>query len=95
MSRSGFDITPAKDGTYRKSDERGNMKVASLAFAQCGSGQASYEMGTKVGNALTSDITSQDMQNYPTLPRMTLHEHTFRLNKSCNESVRDSHVTGM
>lgn len=71
-----------------------NMKAASLAFAQCGLRQAAHETGTRVGNALTSDITSQDMQNYPTLPRMTLHEHTFRRNKSCNESVWDSHVTG-
>lgn len=71
-----------------------NMKAASLAFAQCGSGQAAYETGTGVGNALTSDIISQDIQNYPTLLRMTLHEHTFRRNKSCDESVWDSHVTG-
>lgn len=56
----------------------GNMKCASLALAQRVWGQAAYERGTRAGNGLTSDITSQDMQNYPTLHRMTLHEHTFR-----------------
>ncbi len=63
------------------------MKAASLAFAQCGLRQAAHETGNKSGKCL--DLWTSHLKTCKTThsPRMTLHEHTFRRKKSCNESV--------